>query len=172
MFGFYQTTWPRALEHMYPLCPVVHVNIGLRQFSELDCMINIRLDEWGHCSSCAVWAGSGGSGWVYLAVRRPGCVLQSCGWKSCAYLRRKLAGWVARAGGMLGGRRVAAPPAQRPLQTTSSGTGQSPLGLQLTSLQLPRVEAGMSGLHRTAQTEFHDKTHWKPLHDLAVIMDI
>lgn len=118
-------------EQMHPLCPVWHGNTGPRQFSEVDlCMICIRLDEGGDCDSSAVQAGPGGSGWVYLAVRRPGCVLQSCGWRNCAYLRRRPAGWATRAGGKPGGRRVAAPPAQRPPRTTSSGTGQSLPGLQ------------------------------------------
>lgn len=137
---------------MHPLCPVWQVNTGPRQFSEVDlCMICTGLDEGGDRGSFAVWAGPGGSGWVYLAVRLPGCVLQSCGWRSCAYLRRRPAGLAARAGGRPGGHRVAAPPAQRPPQTTSSGTGQSPPGLQQTRLQLQWGGAGRLGLLRTGQ---------------------
>lgn len=140
------STWPRALKQMHPLRPMWHVDTGPRQFSDVDCMSCIQLDDRGHCGSSAVWAGPGGSGWVYLVVRRPGCVLQSCGWRSCAYLRRRQAGWAAKAGGMPGGHRVAAPPARRPPRTTSSGTRQSPPGLQQTSLQPLWWEAGMSRL--------------------------
>lgn len=105
---------------------------------------------WGRCP---FWGGvevgglrlcsGGGAACVYLAVLRPGCVLQSCGWRSCAYLHRRLAGWAARAEGRPGGHKFDAPPGRKPPQTTSSETGQSPPGLPLTS---PVPQEGAAGM--------------------------
>lgn len=135
---------------MHPLGSLWYVNTGPKHSPEVEfSIICIRLDERGGRGSSVVWAVPGGLGWVYLAVQRPGCVLQSCGWRSCAYLRRRLVGWAARAGGKPVGRSVVAPPSQKPPRTTSSGTRRSLRGLQQTSLQLLCWEAGRSALHRT-----------------------
>lgn len=86
---------------------------------------------------------------LYPATRRPGSVLQSCGWRNCCGWRRTTACSAATAGGKPGGHNAAALPAQRPPRTTSSGTEQSPPELLQARPPLLRREAASWNLERT-----------------------
>lgn len=85
---------------------------------------------------------------LYLAVRQPGCVLRSCGWKNCAYLRTRPADWAAMAAGRQAGRMGVAPLAQRPPRTTSSEREQSPPVPPSTTRLHPWEEAEKRRLRR------------------------